>query len=210
MNINSLNPLSAFEGCYMMQPEDIRSFADTLADGFSQYDLFKYVCGKEYNHSKMSKFWEVSLALLADNAICIADSKEANSVLVYIRPKSKEPSALKYIKAGGLKMLWKMGARSAFRLLRFDAEAQKVAKRHRTDNDGYIMGFATRIDKQGQNYGKPLIEALLSYLDISREGCYLETLKAKNVDLYKRFSYELKEQTSLKSCDLMLYAMHRK
>ena len=75
MNINSPNPLFAFEGCYMMQPEDIRSFADTLADGFSQYDLFKYVCGKEYNHSKMSKFWAVSLALLADNAICIADSK---------------------------------------------------------------------------------------------------------------------------------------
>ena len=39
MNINSSTPLSAFEKCYMMQPEDIRSFADTLADGFSQYDL---------------------------------------------------------------------------------------------------------------------------------------------------------------------------
>lgn len=84
-------------------------------------------------------------------------------------------------------MLRKMGARSAIRLLRFDAEAQRVAKRHRRDNDGYIMGFATRIDKQGQNYGKPLIEALLRYLDMSGEGCYLETLKDKNVGLYERF-----------------------
>ena len=210
MNINTTNPLSAFNDCYVMRPEDIRLFADTLADGFSQYDLFKYVCGKEYDHHKMSRFWEVSLAILADNAICIADSKEVNSVLVYIRPKSKEPSAFKYIKAGGLKMLWKMGARSAIRLLRFDVEAQKVAKRHRTDSDGYIMGFATRVDKQGQGYGKPLIEALLSYLDMSREGCYLETLKAKNVDLYKHFSYDLKQQALLKSCNLMLYAMHRK
>ena len=210
MNGNTINHLSAFEGCYMMQPEDIRSFADTLADGFSQYNLFQYVCGKEYNHSKMSKFWEVSLSLLADNAICIADSKDVNSVLVYIRPKSKEPSVFKYLKAGGLKMLWKMGARSAIRLLRFDVEAQKVAKRHRTENDGYIMCFATRIDKQCQNYGKPLIQSLLSYLDMSGEGCYLETLKPTNVDLYKRFSYELKEQTAIKSGKLMLYAMQRK
>ena len=192
-----------------MQSEDIRTFADTLADGFSQYNLFQYVCGKRYDHSKMSKFWEVSLSLLADDAICIADSKEANSVLVYIRPKSKEPSVLQYLKAGGLKMLWKLGVRSAIRLLSFDAEAQRVAKSHRTDNDGYIMGFATRIDKQGQRYGKPLIEALLNYFDATGEGCYLETLKATNVELYKRFSYELKEQITLKSGNLVLYAMHR-
>lgn len=40
MNNQIANHYSAFEGCYMMQPEDIRSFADTLADGFSQYNLF--------------------------------------------------------------------------------------------------------------------------------------------------------------------------
>lgn len=55
------------------------------------------------------------------------------------------------------------------------------------------MAFATRLDKQGQHYGKPLMEALLSYLDATGEGCYLETLKAENVALYKRFSFELKE-----------------
>ena len=207
MDVSAIRHHSAFRDCYVMQPEDIKLFADTLADGFSQYNLFQYVCGRVYDHHKMSLFWEVSLALVADNAICIADSKDVNSVLVYIRPKSKEPSVLKYLKAGGLKMLWKMGARSAIRLLRFDAEAQRVAKRHRTDNDGYIMGFATRIDKQGQHYGKPLIEALLSYLDMTGEGCYLETLKPSNVGFYKRFSYELKEQVALKYSPLTLYAM---
>lgn len=210
MNGNTINHLSAFEGCYMMQPKDIRLFADTLADGFGQYNLFQYVCGKEYNHRNMSKFWEVSLSLLDDNAICIADSSDVNSVLVYIGPKSKEASVFKYITSGGLKMLWQLGPRCAIRLLRFNLEAHKVAKRHRTENDGYILCFATRIDKQGQNYGKPLIEALLRYLDASGEGCYLETLKATNVDLYKRFSYELKEQKALRSSKLVLYAMHRK
>ena len=192
-----------------MQREDIKAFAETLADGFSQYNLFQYVSGKFYDRAKMSLFWEVSIRLLAQNAICIADSPEANSVLIYIRPKSKEPGVVSYLKAGGLKMLWKLGLGSAIRLLRFDAKAQAVARRHRGDNDGYIMGFATRIDKQRQHYGKPVLEALLRYLDLTGEGCYLETLKASNVELYRRFAYELHETVDLRLGNLTLYAMHR-
>lgn len=203
------NHIEAFKGCYIMQPADIERFAETLADGFSQYDLFKHICGKEYNHDKMQLFWAVSLAVLPDNAICIADSKEVNSVLIYIRPQSKEANTLSYAKAGGFRMLMKLGLRSIMRLLRFEAAAQRVAQRHKTANDGYLMAFATRINKQGQGYGKPLMEALLNYLDASGEGCYLETLKAKNVELYEHFSFRLKEKTDIKLGNLTLYALHR-
>ena len=209
MKVMNNNQIEAFKGCYIMQPADIERFAETLADGFSQYDLFKSICGDEYNYEKMQLFWAVSLALLPENAICIADSKEANSVLIYLRPQSKEANPLSYVKAGGLKMFVKLGVGSIIRLLRFEAAAQRVAQRYKTANDGYLMAFATRIDKQGQGYGKPLMEALLSYLDASGEGCYLETLKAKNVDLYEHFSFQLKETTTIPFGNLKLYAMLR-
>lgn len=205
----NLNQMQAFKGCYVMQQEDIVRFADTLADGFSRYDLFKYICNGKYSHKKMSSFWALSISLLGKNAICIADSKDANSVMIYVRPKSKEPGILEYLRAGGLKMLATLGLRSAVKLLRFDVQAQKVAKRNRTDNCGYIMAFATQTDKQGQNYGKPLMQALLSYLDATGEGCYLETLKDANVGLYNHFSFELKEQMPLGYGGLTLYAMSR-
>ena len=191
-----------------MQPDDVGRFATTLTDGFSQYDLFKQICGGKYNRDKMFLFWAVSLALVPENAICIADSKEANSVLIYIRPNSKEAGPLSYIKTGGLKMLFKLGLRSIVRLLRFEAAAQRVAQRYKTSNDGYLMAFATRIDKQGQGYGKLLMGALKNYLSTYGEGCYLETLKAKNVDLYKHFSFQLKEQKNIQLGDLTLYAMY--
>ena len=205
----SIKHIAAFEGCYIMQRDDIKRFADTLSDGFSRYDLFRYICNWKYDHDKMALFWAVSIALIATDAICIADSKSANSVLIYIPPKSKEPGTLDYLKAGGVKMLLRLGLRSAIKLLRFDAKARKIAKLHKTDNDGYLMAFATRIDKQGQHYGKPLIEALLRYLDASGEGCYLETLKATNVELYKHFSFQPKDQTPIGLGNLTLYAMRR-
>ena len=195
--------------CYLMQPDDIGRFAATLADGFSQYALFQHICGGKYDRDKMTLFWALSLALLPDNAICMADSKEANSVLVYVRPQSKEAGPYFYLKKGGLKMLFKFGFRSIVRLIRFEAKAKRVAKRYQTADDGYLMAFATRLDKQGQHYGKPLMEALLSHLDATGEGCYLETLKAENVGLYEHFSFELKEHINMHWGNLPLYAMHR-
>ena len=192
-----------------MQHGDIQRFATTLADGFSQYGMFKHVCYGTYNHDLMRLFWEVSLALLPNNAICIADSKEANSVLAYIPPKSKEPSLLDYMKAGGMKMLFKFGIRRIFRLTRFNIEIEQVAKRYRTANDGYLMAFATRLDKQGQHYGKPLITALLNHLDASGESCYLETLEPKNVALYQHFSFQLTGQKESQMGNLSLFAMRR-
>ena len=192
-----------------MQHEDLQRFATTLADGFSQYNMFKHVCYGAYNHDLMRLFWEVSLAILPNNAICIADSKDANSVLVYIPPKSKEPGLLDYIKAGGVKMFFKFGIRRIIRLMRFEVEIEQVGKRYRAADDGYLMAFATRLDKQGQHYGKPLIKALLNYLDASGEGCYLETLKAENVALYQHFSFQLEGQEASKMGNLTLFPMRR-
>ena len=203
------NRIHAFEGCYIMQKVDIKRFASTLADGFSQYGLFKYTCNGKYSHSKMETFWAVSLMLLGKDAICIADSKEANSVLIYVRPQSKEPGFMEYLKAGGIKMIFKLGIRSAVKLLKFDIQAQEIAKKHKNGNCGYLMAFATRLNKQGQHYGKPLMNALLQYLNASGEGCYLETLKDGNVDLYRHFSFELVEQMPLGYGGLTLYAMSR-
>ena len=157
----------------------------------------------------MRLFWEVSLAILPDNAICIADSKDANSVLVYIPPQSKDPSLLDYIKAGGMKMFFKFGIRRIIRLTHFNIKIEQVAKRYRTANDGYLMAFATQLDKQGQHYGKPLITALLNHLDTSSESCYLETMEEKNVALYQHFSFQLEGQADSKKGNLALYAMRR-
>ena len=204
-----INSIPAFKECYIMQHEDIQRFADTLADGFSQYSMFKHVCYGTYDHNLMRLFWEVSIALLPDNAICIADSKDINSVLIYIPPKSIEPSLLDYMKAGGMKMLFKFGFRRIVRLTRFNIEIEQVAKRYRAANDGYLMAFATRLNKQGQHYGKPLITALLNHLDTSGEGCYLETLKAKNIALYQHFSFQLVGQKDSQMGNLTIFAMRR-
>ena len=130
-------------------------------------------------------------------------------MLVYIPPKSKEPGLLDYMKAGGMKMFFKFGIRRVVRLSRFNIEIEQAAKRYRTADDGYLMAFATCLDKQGQHYGKHLITSLLNHLDASGESCYLETLEAKNVALYQHFSFQLEGQTDSQMGNLTLFSMRR-
>ena len=205
----NVNHTSFFKDCYVMQRGDVERFADALADGFSQYELFKYACSGKYDHGKMSRFWAYNIVLNLPDAICIADSKEVNSVLIYIPPRSKEPGLLSCLKAGIVEFVFRIGLRRSIRLSRFDAEAQKIAQRYKAADDGYLFAFATRLDKQGQNYGKPLINALLRYLDATRQGCYLETLKPENVGMYEHFSFRLQDEIKIKTGNLTLYAMHR-
>lgn len=47
-----------------MQPEDIESFADTLTDGFSTYNLFIQILGGVYDKEKMKLFWTTFIHLL--------------------------------------------------------------------------------------------------------------------------------------------------
>ena len=204
-----VNHAPFFKDCYVMQSGDIERFADTLADGFSQYELFKYACRGKYDHKKMSCFWAFNIVLNSPDAICIADSEEVNSVLIYIPPRSKEPGLLSCLKAGIVEFVFRIGLRRSIRLSRFDAEAQKIAQRYKAADDGYLFAFATRLDKQGQNYGKPLMNALLHYLDATGQGCYLETLKPENVGMYEHFSFRLQDEIKIKTGNLTLYAMHR-
>ena len=108
-----------------------------------------------------------------------------------------------------MKMFLKFGLRRIIRLTRFNIEIEQVGKRYRAADDGYLMAFATRLDKQGQHYGKPLITALLNHLDASGESCYLETLEAKNIALYQHFAFQLTGQTESQMGGLKLFAMRR-
>jgi predicted acetyltransferase len=50
---------------------------------------------------------------------------------------------------------------------------------------------------------------MLNYFDEHNLECYLETLSPTNVEIYKRYGFELKEEVKVPNADLTLYAMLR-
>ena len=62
---------------------------------------------------------------------------------------------------------------------------------------------------RGKGIGKKILTPMFNYLDQHNQDCYLETLLPINVDIYKKFGFELKEEVKVPNSDLTMYAMLR-
>ena len=51
---------------------------------------------------------------------------------------------------------------------------------------------------------------MLVHLDEREQDCYLETLSPVNVEIYKKYGFELKEEVKVPNTNLTLYAMLRR
>lgn len=210
MNNKTNSSHELFTDCYTMQPKDVEAFAEILADGFSNYSLFKQILGGVYDKEKMKLFWKTSILVSKNDSIFLADSEEIHSVLIFTQPKSKEHGIFSYLRNGGIKLIIKIGIKSIIRFLQFNDDIQKYKNKYQGDNDGYLLAFATDTNKQHHGYGKKTLNALLKYLDSNNIGCYLETFDEENINLYKHFGFELMEQSNIRLDNLPLMAMYRR
>ena len=63
---------------------------------------------------------------------------------------------------------------------------------------------------QGRGYASLLIRAKLAELDKQNVPCYLETMKEKNVSIYRHFGFEVVEEGIIPDTDVPMWAMLRK
>lgn len=54
------------------------------------------------------------------------------------------------------------------------------------------------------------MKPMFKYLDDNGQDCYLETLTSVNVEIYKKYGFELKEEIKVPNTDLTMYAMLRR
>jgi GNAT superfamily N-acetyltransferase len=198
---------AAFAQCYKMTENDIDAFAECLAKGFKNYPLFEYASLYKYDIEKAKSFWSATLKIVGKYGLCYASDRRINSVMIYLPPETHEPGAWEYIQNNCLREILSTGLIATLRLVRFDAIANSIANRHKTKNCGYLMAIATLPEMQKAGQGKKLLNALIAYLNISHQDCYLETLKAGNVPLYEHFNFTLKETSHKLSSKLPIFAM---
>ena len=62
---------------------------------------------------------------------------------------------------------------------------------------------------RGKGLGSKIMRPMLDHLDEKNQDCYLETLTTGNVEIYKKYGFELKEEIKVPNTDLTLFAMLR-
>lgn len=185
------------------------AFADALAVSFQGYPLFEYFLNYNYSAKKMRVFWRASLKTVLECAHFVTDGEELHSVAVLLPNEKSYVSIRKYLKAGGLRMILKMGLPAARRMLRFESFAEQLKAKYVTPDCWYFYAFATLSDFRGQGLGTSAMQDILQFLDEKQQDCYLETMKPENVNFYGKFGFELKEAVKYPHADFTVYAMYR-
>ena len=192
-----------------LDKKDFDVFSNNLAISFKGYPLFEYFANDNYNIKKMKKFWKVSLKTMSDKTFFLTDSEEANSLAIFSPYEKGGVSIWKYIKAGGLGLIPSIGIKMVRRMTSFEKFAMEIKNKHSKPGCWYLYVFITMPQFRGKGLGSKIMKPMLDYLDEHNQDCYLETLLSINVEIYKKFGFELKEEIRVPNTDLTLYAMLR-
>lgn len=192
-----------------LDKKDFDVFSNNLAISFKGYPLFEYFANDNYNIKKMKKFWKVSLKTMSDKTFFLTDSEEANSLAIFSPYEKGGVSIWKYIKAGGLGLIPSIGIKMVRRMTSFEKFAMEIKNKHSKPGCWYLYVFITMPQFRGKGLGSKIMKPMLDYLDEHNQDGYLETLLSINVEIYKKFGFELKEEIRVPNTDLTLYAMLR-
>lgn len=87
--------------------------------------------------------------------------------------------------------------------------SENLKKRHTPPRCMQLELLAVNPEFQGQGFAGILIRPMLWRLDSEDMPCYLETQSIRNVEMYRRFGFELKEKAIIPETPHFLYAMIR-
>ena len=189
--------------------KDIEIFSNNLAVSFKGYPLFEYFSDYKYDVAKMKTFWKVSLKTMSERTFFISDSEDANSLAIFSPYENGKLSFWKYIKAGALGMVAKLGLKMTKKMTDFEKFALDVKNKYSKSGCWYLYVFVTMPEFRGKGLGSKIMRPMLEHLDEKNQDCYLETLTPGNVEIYKKYGFELKEEVKVPNTDLTLFAMLR-
>lgn len=192
-----------------LDKNDLDIFSNNLAISFKGYPLFETLSNHKYNVKKMKRFWKVSLKTIAKNSFFLTDSKDANSLAIFSPYQKDGISTWEYVKAGALTLLPTMGIKTTNRMTSFEKFALQIKNKYAKPGCWYLFTFVTMPEFRGTGLGSKIIRPMLNYIDELKQDCYLETVSPTNVEIYKKFGFELKEEVKVPNADLILYAMLR-
>lgn len=193
----------AFPGLYFLQETDIEAAAHCNADAYLDYELLKKILRDSFDDALLRKLWTISIQSLKNEALFVADSPEVNGVSIWTPPGFTGSKLLPFFKAGGLTLPLPI----LLRLERYEQYAMKLKKKYTQHQGWYLYDLAVRKDCQRQGIAAKILHPVLAYIEQRGQSCYLETHNPVNVDIYRKFGFELMEVGSVPGLHIQHYAM---
>ncbi|MBE6053958.1 MAG: GNAT family N-acetyltransferase [Clostridium sartagoforme] len=194
------------DNLYKLEKQDIDVCADSIANSFNDYTMFKHILGDKLNHDNIKLFLKFLINYSFLYAEAYATSREMEGIILFTEFKDYKFNFIRSIRSGILS-LTKIGSDAGKRFNEFDKFTLDTHKRIMKDNHQYIILIGVDPSKQGQGYGRKLMLPVLKRAEEKGQSCYLETHGEKNVDFYKNIGFKIVSEDILPGTDIVQYAM---
>ena len=201
-----------------LSKDQVQPAAKTLARAFQDYPLWKSLFS---DASKKNKFLTDTFEFTIKYGVLYGEAyatPNLEGVAIWANPDKINLNIVDIIRAGGLKLSYKVGSTILFdlglkRILRFMKSMDFLEKTHKRlvpFRHWYLAALAVDTVHQGKGHASALLEPMLARIDREALPLYLETQKEKNVALYKRFGFKVLEKAKIPGMDATSWAMLRK
>ena len=196
-------------GLYIVKPEDIEKLAESAKNSYGGYPLHDWFAGGTYDGETTKQIIHISLKTMINDGRIYADSEEINGFAMWLPPNYPGVNALAFLFSGGFKLILHAGLGIVGRLLSYESYAMKLKENNSSSNDWYLYNLSVVKDKQGKGIASKLLKPMLQFLNEQNKGCYLETNKKENVNLYEHFGFKLMEEGMVPKSNVKHYAMRK-
>lgn len=195
------------EGLYQLKKEDLSKCAVVAAKAFETDPACNFLFESKLKYDALYEYFLVVFKALYNKMYIFADSKDVNGFIIITQIKNSNLSLLDFLKAGGIKIILKQGLGIVLNSLNYESNCIEIRDRIINRNDWHIFQFGVSPEKQGSGIGSKIIKPVLNWIEQQKVGCYLETHKKINVEIYKHLGFNIKSIDTLPNTKTEQYAM---
>lgn len=191
---------------YKLKKKDINKSAEILAKAFSDYPMFRHICGEEHIHENLQVFLRFLTKYTFLYGETYASSSELEGTILYIDFDNYKFNLFRSLRAGVLSLI-KIGKNTGRRFNEYGEFSLKLHKKIIKDPHQYLMFIGVDPEKHRRGFGSKLISQLVKTAEEKNQPCYLETHDTKNIAFYKKYGFEVVSEDTVPGTEMIQFAM---
>jgi hypothetical protein len=206
-SMNDVKEMLRQKGLYLVEArEDIEKMIEVMVRFYSDDDLFKWLCGGEYDEATTANIMRAGVFSMP-NAIAYADSTDFNAVAVWIPPGNKNLPIVSYLKNGGFELIRQGGLGMVYRLLSYQGYASKMHKSITYEGDWYLFSYAVDPDLNCDEFSEKILRPITELSWETGESCYSEVTSDRGINIMRAAGFQVRDQGQIPGSRVTYYGV---
>ena len=198
------------ESLVRVKKKHIPLAVETFVKAFYDDPLAIYMFGKESDRSVcLRNYFNFRIKYGVLFGEVYASSLNFEGLAVWISNENIKMTNWKMVRAGGMKLFSKMGSGMISKMMEIEKYTSEIHHHYVNIPHWHLTPIGVNPEHQGKGYGSTLMRAMLNRFDKDKIACFLETQSKKNVEIYKRYGFEIVEEGIIPKVNLQHWAMIR-